>query len=84
MSKPTVDLDALAGRTIGPRHQECAVGFALRVLDAETADKFRRALVNENVRHNELEYAFRDYGHTVPQFAVGRHRRGGCKCEPEA
>ena len=76
----TIDLDELAGRTIGPRHQECAVGFALRVMDPDLAAKFRKALANENVRRSELLEAFSEYGYDVPGDTVTRHRLRQCKC----
>jgi len=79
-----IDLDALANRTISPRHQECGVGFALRTMDPDMAAKFARAMANENVRHSELESALAEHHFPVAQYAIGRHRRGQCKCESQA
>lgn len=80
-----IDLDELADRNIiGPKHQECLVGFALRVMPADTADKFRRALANDNVRRYELVEAFSEHGYDIPGDTIGRHRLKQCKCERES
>ena len=76
-------LDDLTQRTDGRGAKECGVGYALRVLDDHTADKFRTVLTlpQEAVKAPEIVRAFAEYDIQVGQDSVRRHRNGTCTCD---
>lgn len=77
-------LDELTQRTDGRGAKECGTGYALRVLDEHTADKFRTvlALPQEAVKAPEIVRAFRELGIHVGADSIRRHRNGTCTCDP--
>lgn len=77
-------LDDLAARTDGRGVRECAVCYALRVLDDHTADKFRTVLAMPPtaVKSSEISRAFAECGVDVGGDSVRRHRNGvGKNCQ---
>lgn len=60
----------------------CSVGNLLATLPKKDAAELRRLLETpwRIVTHSALERAIRDEGHTVGTGAIGKHRRGDCRC----
>ena len=60
----------------------CSVATLLATLPPSEADELRH-LVNAPwrvVSHSALERAIREEGHVVGVGAIGKHRRGDCRC----
>lgn len=75
---------SLAERLQAPRGQgmPCSVAVALRELPPEDAADLKDAL-NAPWRimgHAQIEAALAAEGHPVGVGAVGKHRRGSCRC----
>lgn len=73
-------LDELSERTDGRGVKECGVHYALRILDPAVAEKFRTVLAMSlsAVKSSEISAALEEYGVSVGNDSVSRHRRGKC------
>jgi hypothetical protein len=73
--------DELLAPYSGPmKGQTCSIAVALEQLDASDGSALVAVLATRSMPAAELSRRLRVNGIQVSQGAIGRHRRGECKC----
>jgi tetrahydromethanopterin S-methyltransferase subunit A len=63
-----------------PRHNSCAMGRILDLVQNEDKEAIEKALANRQISGTVLSKALKTEGYSISAFSVRRHRRGECAC----